>query len=67
MSHVTIFIIHRSQICKVLCAATGQEPREEAGGQRSHHTILHEPPTPPLHQVFHLYYTKNALTHTPVR
>lgn len=32
MSHVKVIILehNRSQICKVLCAATGQEPHEEA-------------------------------------
>lgn len=55
MSHVKIIILehNRSQICKVLCAATGQEPHEEAGGGRSTNPPAH-------HKVFHLYLNKHV-------
>lgn len=41
-----MYIIHRSQICKVLCATTGQEHHEETGGgQQSHLKLLCYPPS----------------------
>lgn len=68
MKIVILVVIHRSQICKVLCGATGQEPHKEAGGrstESSEAAPLTGPTTPPSQSVS--FILKQACAHTYAR